>query len=176
MSKYNVSKYNPMSKEFQEEAKRLGLTGNELISIYKKEEKIFNDANRTYKKYQYFIEYFDQFVIAINPYIQWLKDEINKSKDKKIRIKIKEITKAMGEPFTSRSDNIIYKGLKFALFIEGIVVNISNSKMLSSNSKILSSEYEDEEVILIMSIGNENDTLPYPFSEHLIHYLQAKNW
>lgn len=29
-----MSKYNPMSKEFQAEAKRLGLTGNQLIQLY----------------------------------------------------------------------------------------------------------------------------------------------
>ena len=43
-----MSKYNPMSKEFQEEAKRLGLTGNQLIQKYIKEGKLPNptDINR----------------------------------------------------------------------------------------------------------------------------------
>lgn len=35
--KSNKTVYNPMSKEFQEEANRLGLTGNQLIQKYKKE-------------------------------------------------------------------------------------------------------------------------------------------
>lgn len=38
-------KYNPMSKEFQEEAKRLGLTGNQLIKKYVQEGKIANPAD-----------------------------------------------------------------------------------------------------------------------------------
>lgn len=33
-------KYNPISKEFQREAERLGLTGNQLIQKYRKEEKL----------------------------------------------------------------------------------------------------------------------------------------
>ena len=33
-------KYNPMSKEFQEETKRLGLTGNQLIQKYREEGKL----------------------------------------------------------------------------------------------------------------------------------------
>jgi len=41
----DMSKYNPMSKEFQEEAKRLGLTGNQLIKKYVQEGKIENPAN-----------------------------------------------------------------------------------------------------------------------------------
>ena len=31
--------YNPMSKEFQDECKRLGLTGNQLMTKYKREGK-----------------------------------------------------------------------------------------------------------------------------------------
>ncbi len=39
-----ISKYNPMSKEFQEDTKRLGLTGNQLIYKYINEEKLPNPA------------------------------------------------------------------------------------------------------------------------------------
>lgn len=39
MKNRKIPKYNPMSKEFQEEAKRLGLTGNQLIQKYVREEK-----------------------------------------------------------------------------------------------------------------------------------------
>lgn len=43
-------KYNPMSKEFQEEAKSLGLTGNQLIYKYINEHKLPNpnDISRKY--------------------------------------------------------------------------------------------------------------------------------
>lgn len=40
-----IPKYNPMSKEFQEEAKRLGLTGNQLIQKYIIEGKVPNPAD-----------------------------------------------------------------------------------------------------------------------------------
>lgn len=40
MNKIKIPKYNPMSKEFQEEAQRLGLTGNQLIQKYVREEKL----------------------------------------------------------------------------------------------------------------------------------------
>ena len=38
-------RYNPMSKEFQDEAKRLGLTGNQLIKKYIEEGKMVDPAN-----------------------------------------------------------------------------------------------------------------------------------
>jgi hypothetical protein len=41
----DISKYNPMSKDFQEEAKRLGLTGNQLTKKYVQEGKIANPAD-----------------------------------------------------------------------------------------------------------------------------------
>src|SRR3990167_1732522 len=40
-----MSKYNPMSKEFQEETKRLGLTGNQLVQKYIQEGKIVNSTD-----------------------------------------------------------------------------------------------------------------------------------
>jgi len=40
-----MSKYHPCSKEFQEEAKRLGLTGNQLIQKYMIEGKVPNSAD-----------------------------------------------------------------------------------------------------------------------------------
>lgn len=46
------NKYNPMNKEFQDECKRLGLTGYELIEKYRKEGKIISitEANDKQKK------------------------------------------------------------------------------------------------------------------------------
>jgi hypothetical protein len=53
-------KYHPCSKEFQEEAKRLGLTGNQLIQKYIQEEKLPNPTdvdrdsnNRIYQNFGY---------------------------------------------------------------------------------------------------------------------------
>lgn len=40
-----MSRYNPMSKEFQDEAKRLGLTGNQLIQKYVREGKLSNPTD-----------------------------------------------------------------------------------------------------------------------------------
>lgn len=60
MNKRKIPKYNPMSKEFQEEAKRLGLTGNQLIQKYIREEKLPNPTdvdrdsnNRIYQNFGY---------------------------------------------------------------------------------------------------------------------------
>lgn len=60
MNKRKIPKYNPMSKEFQEEAKILGLTGNQLIQKYIREEKLPNPTdvdrdsnNRIYQNFGY---------------------------------------------------------------------------------------------------------------------------
>lgn len=54
-----MNKYNPMSKEFREKCKILGITGNQLIQKYKEEGKIVNTIklnrehhSRTYEKYR----------------------------------------------------------------------------------------------------------------------------
>jgi hypothetical protein len=41
-----LSKYNPMSKEFQKEIKRLGLTGNQYIRKLREEGKLPNPSDR----------------------------------------------------------------------------------------------------------------------------------
>lgn len=45
----NNKTYNPMNKEFQEEAKRLGLTGNQLVQKYKKEGKHLHKGKKKIK-------------------------------------------------------------------------------------------------------------------------------
>lgn len=52
----SISKYNPMSKEFQEEAKKLGLNGNQLIQKYIRERKMVNPSLIQYKKRKKFLE------------------------------------------------------------------------------------------------------------------------
>jgi hypothetical protein len=48
-------KYNPMSKEFQEYAKRLGLTGNQLVKKYIDEGKLPNSTNVENKRMESFL-------------------------------------------------------------------------------------------------------------------------
>lgn len=47
--------------------------------------------------------------------LDWIKEEILKSPDKTIRIKIADIKRFLGSEFEKKDDRTIYDGLKFAL-------------------------------------------------------------
>lgn len=96
---------------------------------------------------------YGKYVKAIQPYVQWIKDSIEHSKDDTIRMKIKDLAKELGKEFDKLQDTSIYWGLKYALFAEGIVVDQTTHK---DNSKIL-----------VMRLANEEDTLPPSLSKYL---------
>ena len=78
--------------------------------------------------------------------VPWLKEKIDNSFDKNIRILTKDIAKQMGEEFENKSNNAVYLAVKFILFHEGIIVDTGISK--------------NDEHILVMRKRNEEDILP----------------
>lgn len=64
-----TKKYNPMSKEFQEEVKRLGLTGNQLVEKYRKEAKVKFNLNTLEQQFG-------------KEFANWAKENIGKVPDK----------------------------------------------------------------------------------------------
>ena len=91
-------------------------------------------------------EKYAKYAQAIAKELPWLKEEVNKSSDRKIRIKAKDIKKVMGADFAVKSDKAVYWALKFVLFHEGLVVETGTHK--------------DGDKILVIRVAREDDKLP----------------
>ena len=91
-------------------------------------------------------EKYGKYAQSIAKDVAWLKEQIDESSDKKIRIKSRDIANAMGPEFAKKSDTAIYWGLKFVLFHEGIVVDTGTAK--------------DKSKLLVMRRGTPDDKLP----------------
>ena len=91
-------------------------------------------------------EKYGKYAQAVAKDVAWLKDQIDTSPDKKIRIKSRDIANVMGPEFAKKSDTAIYWGLKFVLFHEGIVVDTGTAK--------------DKSKLLVMRRGTPDDKLP----------------
>ncbi len=79
--------------------------------------------------------------------VPWLRESIEKSSDKYVRILTREIAREMGEEFEEKSEAAIYWGVKFILFHEDIIVDIGMSN--------------NDESMLVMRKRNKEDKLPY---------------
>ena len=89
--------------------------------------------------------------IAKSKLVPWLKERIDHSSDKNIRILTREIAKEMGEEFEEKGDIAIYWGVRFILFYEDIIVDTGISK--------------DDEHILVMRKRNKEDKLPFSLKD-----------
>ncbi len=96
------------------------------------------------------IEDISSYENAIMKFVPWIKENIHASPDKKIRIRTKDIAKVMGKYFERKGNEDIYWGLKYILFLDGIVVE--------SGRTIPEGDY-----LLIMRISTDNDVLQYPY-------------
>lgn len=95
---------------------------------------------------------YENYRLAIENIVPFLKENLEKSEDATIRIKIIDIVKEMdkemeiGDKFEYKHSTSILWGLKFTLFNEGIMVR--------------SGKHKDGSDLLILSFRKENDTLP----------------
>jgi hypothetical protein len=91
-------------------------------------------------------EKYGKYAQSIAKEVGWLKDQINESPDKKIRLKVRDIANSMGPEFAKKSDTAIYWGLKFVLFHEGLVVDTGTAK--------------DKSKLLVIRVATSEDKLP----------------
>lgn len=98
-------------------------------------------------------EKYGKYAIAIAKSIPWIKQEIEKSKEKSIFVKSGEIGKEMGGEFAKKNTTSIYWGLKYILFQEGIVVETGT--------------HRTGEKLLIMRFADNDDRLPPSLSKYL---------
>lgn len=96
---------------------------------------------------------YGKYIKAIAPQLDWIEQEIEHSKDGTIRMKVADIAKEMGKDFTTKHETSIYWGLKYSLFQDGIVVDMSSHK--------------DGGKILVMRQATEEDRLPLSLSKYL---------
>ncbi len=94
---------------------------------------------------------YQKYGIAIWPYITFLKQQIESSKDGHIRIKTAEIACTMN--MCGKHPTTIYWGLKYNLFQEGIVVGEGQTR--------------EGESILLMRFKKDEDILPDSLKKYL---------
>lgn len=83
------------------------------------------------------------YTSVINKHIEWITESIENSKDGNIRIRVNDITREMGPNFSERHYTSIFTGLRYALFKEGIVIDIG--------------KHIDGDDIFIMRFANHED-------------------
>lgn len=96
-------------------------------------------------------EKYAKYKNAIAPHIGFLREGIGSAKDGSIRVRVADLSKAMG--MTGKHETSIYWGLKYTLFAEGLVVTTGQTK--------------DNEPVLIIREKKEGDVLPASLTKHL---------
>ena len=96
---------------------------------------------------------YGKYMKAIAPQLDWINGQIQQSNDGTIRMKVRDIAKEMGKDFATKHETSIYWGLKYSLFQEGIVVDMSTHK--------------DGEKVLVMRDATDDDRLPQSLAKYL---------
>lgn len=68
-------------------------------------------------------EKYATFIGAINRDISWIREEIEKSTDKTLRVRARDFAERLGPMFGVLDDTTIFWGVKHALYPEGIYVD-----------------------------------------------------
>jgi hypothetical protein len=86
---------------------------------------------------------------GLGPHVGWLKEEIEKSPDGKVRIKTSDILKIIG-PGVGKNATSIYWGVRYTLFQDGLAVSQGTHK--------------SGEDLLVIRTANDEDMLPTSLS------------
>lgn len=98
-------------------------------------------------------ERYSKYKNAIAPHVEFLKDEVAKSKDGNIRVLVTDLAKTLN--MTGKHETSIYWGLKYVLFAEGLVVTTGQTK---SNEPVLIIRERKEGDVLPTSLIKTNTT------------------
>lgn len=98
-------------------------------------------------------ERYSKYKNAIAPHVEFLKDEVAKSKDGNIRVLATDLAKTLN--MTGKHETSIYWGLKYVLFAEGLVVTTGQTK---SNEPVLIIREKKEGDVLPTSLTKTNTT------------------
>lgn len=86
---------------------------------------------------------------GLGPHIEWIKEEIEKSPDGKVRIKSSDILKIIG-PGVGKNPTSIYWGVRYTLFQDGLAVSQGTHK--------------NGEDLLVIRAAKDDDMLPTSLS------------
>ena len=67
---------------------------------------------------------YSKYSDALSGHIEWIIESIKNSKDDHIRIRVNDLTKEMGHNFTGRHYTSIFIGLRYALFKDGVIIDV----------------------------------------------------
>lgn len=97
---------------------------------------------------------FKMYDAGIHRFIPDILEKIEKSKDHKIRIRIADISRQMGEKFVNKKPETLYAGLRYVLFNHGIVVEMGSLKEIDPKT-------HDNVKVLTMRMKNPDDKLSF---------------
>lgn len=97
---------------------------------------------------------YGRYAIAIAKSVPWIKEEIARSKDGTIRIKVSDMANELGADFVKKHPTSIIWGLKYVMFNHGIVVDAGTHK-------------DDSTKLLVMRIATNDDRLPASLQKYL---------
>lgn len=98
-------------------------------------------------------EKYSKYKNAIAPHVQFLKDEVARSKDGNIRVLATDLAKTLN--MIGKHETSIYWGLKYVLFADGLVVTTGQTK---SNEPVLIIRERKEGDVLPTSLTKTNAT------------------
>lgn len=86
---------------------------------------------------------------GLGPHIGWLREEIEKSPDGKVRIKTNDMLKIIGSGI-GKNPTSIYWGVRYTLFQDGLAVSQGT--------------HRNGEDLLVIRVANDDDMLPTSLS------------
>lgn len=95
---------------------------------------------------------YSRYSDVISRHIEWIIESIKNSKDGHIRVRVNDLTKEMGHSFTGRHYTSIFIGLRYALFKDGIIIDVG--------------KHIDGDDIFTMRFANNEDKA-YIYDEHM---------
>ncbi len=83
-----------------------------------------------------FLEKSEELANAIMPYVQWIKEQIEKNESKILEISYIDIRKKLGPKFERVQSQKLYNLIRFVLFHEGIVVEERENRLIMRNATV----------------------------------------
>lgn len=87
----------------------------------------------------------EEYSKVVTTLVDWLKEQIDKSENKHVAIKIEDLKKEMGTEFLKKNDEEIYNGIIMPFWHEGInIIGASKQEKTGKNVLVLRKKYIDD--------------------------------
>lgn len=99
---------------------------------------------------------YQEYRLAMVKLLPWLIDNIMDSENFRIVVLVDDLAKEMGVKFTTKSDQALYRGIRYVLFNESFNVEMGKSR--------------SGKQVFVIKLGTEDDKLPQSLSKEWSTY------